>query len=89
MEFASFTKFYRRQEIWVVYFFQPGSEAEAFKEEYVSLCDKLYGIIKVAAIDCKAEEELCEEFAVYDYPTIMIYEENLADEGERFRGSMT
>jgi curved DNA-binding protein CbpA len=88
MEFSSFTKFYRRQEIWVIYFFTHDAKAEAFKTEYTTLCDKLYGIIKVAAVDCKAEEELCEEFAVYDYPTIQIYGENLADEGERYRGVM-
>jgi hypothetical protein len=32
------------------------------KEEYQALASKMYGIIKVGAIDCHEEEELCEEF---------------------------
>jgi len=28
----------------------------------------MYGIIKIGAIDCLSEEELCEEFSAYDIP---------------------
>lgn len=42
----------------------------------------------MGAIDCGHEEELCEEFGVYDYPSIMVYNENYGDEGERYRGKM-
>jgi len=89
LSLSSISKFYRRQEIFILYFFTPGHEAENFKEEYKALADKLYGIIKVAAIDCKHEEELCnEEFGVYDFPSIMIYNENYGSDGERYRGRM-
>jgi len=63
-------------------------EVTAFKDEYVLTAEKLYGIIKVAAIDCGKEEELCEEFGVFDIPQIMIYTENTTEDGERFRGEM-
>jgi hypothetical protein len=33
----------------------------------------MYGVIKVGAIDCQEDEELCEEFAVYDAPTIKVF----------------
>jgi hypothetical protein len=46
----------------------------------------MYGIIKVGAIDCNEDEELCEEFAVYQYPTIMVFQENYSDEGEKYTG---
>jgi hypothetical protein len=32
------------------------------KDEYRLLAEKMYGIIKVGAIDCSEDEELCEEF---------------------------
>lgn len=38
-----------------------------FAEVYKQLAEKLYGIIKVGAIDCLSEEELCEEFGVYEH----------------------
>lgn len=37
-------------------------ESRDLKEEYTTLASKMYGIIKVGAIDCHEEEELCEEF---------------------------
>jgi hypothetical protein len=48
----------------------------------------MFGIIKVAAIDCRDEEELCEEFSIYSTPTIKIFTENANDDGEIFRGKM-
>ena len=46
----------------------------------------MFGIIKVGAIDCGEEEELCEEFAVYDNPVIKIFTENANDDGEVHKG---
>jgi hypothetical protein len=37
------------------------------------LAEKMYGIIKVGAIDCGNDEELCEEFAVYSTPILMVF----------------
>ena len=83
-------QFYRRQEIWIIYFFNPKlEECKQFKDEYVSVSEKLYGIIKVGAIDCLSEEELCEEFSVYSVPTILIFSENIADDGDKFEGELT
>lgn len=52
-----------------MYFFNPKlQECKDFKEVYVSISEKLYGMIKVGAIDCLNEEELCEEFSAFDVP---------------------
>lgn len=83
-------QFYRRQEIWIIYFFNPKlQECKQFKEEYISISERLYGVIKVGAIDCLQEEELCEEFSVYQVPQILIFSENFADDGEKYNGQMT
>lgn len=42
---------------------------------YKELAEKMYGIIKVSALECEDEEELCEDFGVYNYPTIMVFSE--------------
>jgi hypothetical protein len=39
----------------------------------------MYGITKIGAIDCLNEEELCEEFGVYDVPRVMIFSESFSD----------
>lgn len=52
-----------------MYFFNPKlQECKDFKEVYVGISEKLYGMIKVGAIDCLNEEELCEEFSAFDVP---------------------
>jgi len=72
-----------------MYFFNPKlPECKDFKEAYVQISEKLYGMIKVGAIDCLKEEELCEEFSAFDVPQILIFTENTSDDGERYRGEM-
>lgn len=85
IDLSTVSKFYRRSDIWVVYFFNPKiKKCQDFKTEFVTLAEKFYGIISVAAIDCLIEEELCEEFGVFDIPQIMIFSEKLSDDGERY-----
>lgn len=82
-------QFYRRKEIWVLYFFNPKLKAcQDFKEEYVKLAEKMYGVIKVGAIDCQSEEELCEEFGAYDIPQILVFSETFNDQGDRYLGPL-
>lgn len=69
LDLSKVFQFYRRQEIWIIYFFNPKlEECKSFKEKYVNVAERLYGVIKVGAIDCLQEEELCEEFSVYQVP---------------------
>ena len=49
----------------------------------------MFGIIKVGAIDCRDEEELCEEFQVFETPKVKIFTENANDDGEDFKGKKT
>eukprot|EP00347_Sterkiella_histriomuscorum_P010918 403374430 len=82
-------QFYRRKEIWVMLFYKPGDEeSKKLKDEYRTLAEKMYGVVKIGAIDCGEDEELCEEFAIYQVPTIMIFQESYSDEGEKYTGKM-
>ena len=89
LDIGSLSKFYKRQQIYIMYFYNPKlPECKRFEEEYTKIASKLYGIIQVGAIDCLREEELCEEFGVFDIPQIMIFSEQLSDDGERYKGKM-
>jgi len=46
-------------------------------------------MVKVGAIDCREEEELCEEFSVFDIPQLMLFTAEFSDDGERHTGKMT
>lgn len=87
LDLGSIKQFWKRQEIWIIYFYNPkNDESKKFENTYKELASKLYGIVKVASLDCLREEELCEEFGVFDHPSIMIYTEEPGDDGERYRG---
>jgi thioredoxin-like negative regulator of GroEL len=76
IDLNSISYFYRRREIWIVYFYNPKLDAcQQFKDQYITASEKLYGIIKVAGINCLQEEELCEEFMVFDVPQILLFTE--------------
>ena len=86
---GSIGAFYRRSEIWIVYFFNPKlPECQQFADQYKKMAEKLYGIVKIASLNCHFEQELCEEFAVYDPPQILIFTENFKDDGEKYVGAM-
>jgi protein disulfide-isomerase A6 len=91
LNLGSVFQFYRRQEIWTILFYDlTKKESRDLKEEYSTLASKMYGIIKVGAIDCHEEEELCEEFQVYDSnpPVVKIFTEYAADDGVKHMGKM-
>jgi|TARA_B110000305_G_C19301390_1_gene569313 hypothetical protein len=63
MDLGTVFQFYRRSEIWIMLFYDVSKkESQDLKDEYKLLSEKMFGIIKVGAIDCRDEEELCEEF---------------------------
>lgn len=68
------SRFYRREEVWVIYFFRPDAEGEKYKKALIELAEKFEGIFRVASIDCEDEEELCEdEFSITRYPSVLVY----------------
>jgi len=54
------------------------------------MAEKLYGIISVGAVDCKEDEEICEEYSVYDNKgrVVKIFTENTHDDGMEYKGKM-
>ena len=71
----------------MVFFFKTDSEAcKKIKEEYKILAEKMYGIIRISAVDCEEDEEMCEEFLVFDSPTIIVFTDEYSDDGEKYKG---
>ena len=53
--------------MWVLFFYKSNKqESKDYKEVIKELANKYYGIFKVAGIDCLEEEELCEDFTVFE-----------------------
>jgi hypothetical protein len=87
IDLSNISSFYRRNEIWQILFYDPSKQESKDKaDEFKMLAEKLYGIIKIGAINCHDEEELCEEFGVFTYPTIYTFTEKYNDDGEKYQG---
>lgn len=88
LDLSNLKQLYRRNEIWMVQFYNPTNKAcKELKDEWVNIANKLYGIIKIAAVNCEDEEELCEEYNVSTFPTILYFSDNTALAHEIYKGA--
>jgi thioredoxin-like negative regulator of GroEL len=86
LKMDNLSKLYGRSQIWFILFFKSNDkEFESLKEMWSTLAEKSYGIYKVAAVNCKFHEEICEEFSIRTSPLIVYFPESSDDE-EVYRG---
>jgi thiol-disulfide isomerase/thioredoxin len=90
LEFENLNSLLRRTSIWLVNFYHPHcAPCQSVKEVWMELADKMYGIFKVAAVNCSEEEELCEEYGINAFPTFIYFPENTAQKHEQYSGERT
>ena len=87
LEMSGLSRFFRREEVWLIYFYKSDGEGKKHKKLIVELAEKYAGIFRVAAIDCEDEDALCEdEFEVRRYPSVVIYAARLSAEPFKYKG---
>ena len=87
LNLQSISSFYRRNIVWVVFFFNnKDKKTEKIAEEIKILSDKMHGILGVGVVDCEEDEEICDELAISKTPRIKIYTEKYTDKGEFYKG---
>lgn len=87
---GSLSRFFRRTDVWIIFFYRPEEkECQEIKDKWKELAEKYFGIFKVAAVNCQAEQELCEdEFQIFETPRILAYSSALNHEGLLFKGDV-
>ena len=86
LKMNNLSKLYGRSQIWFILFFNANEqEFESLKEMWKTLAEKCYGIFKVAVVNCKFDEEICEEFSIRKTPLIVYFPES-SDNEEVYRG---
>lgn len=78
--------FFNRKEIWIVLFYKSNQlESKDLKDLWNEFANKYNGILRVAALNCLHESELCEEeFSIKEVPTIKGFTDNLDKPGIKF-----
>lgn len=87
---GTLSKFYRRTDVWLIFFYRPDEKSSKdIKDKWRELAEKYFGIFKVAAVNCGAEQELCEdEFQIFETPRVLAYSSALNHEGALFKGDL-
>ena len=52
------------------------------------LSEKFHGTMRFGGVDCNEDEEMCEEFSVYETPAVIVFSEKMEDEGEKIKGKI-
>ena len=68
------SKIFNRREGWFGYFLKQGiNNLDKYVELFKVFSEKTYGIFKTGAANCKTDEEICEEFSIFDTPKILFF----------------
>jgi protein disulfide-isomerase A6 len=78
------------KDAWIIEFYAPWcGHCRRLEPEWKKAAKQLRGEVKVGAINCDAEEELCHEYGVQGYPTILYFPFKNPDEPEKYSGGRT
>lgn len=74
LKMNNLSKLLSRRKIWFVYFFK--SKDENFKEnieKIKNIASQCYGIFEFGAINCKDDEEICDDYSVHSTPKLLYF----------------
>lgn len=78
---------YRRNEIWLVKFYGPRCRyCQELVGQWKDLASRLYGIVKIAAVNCDEAESLCVDYNIKKYPVIIYFPDNTLIDHEVYQG---
>ena len=90
LDISSISRFYRRTEPWFIFFYRPNDKkSKEFKDEIIKLAEYLKGVVKVAAADCMFDEEICDEFQVYQAGTVVFFTETISEKREVYNSEIS
>ena len=83
------SKLLSRRKIWFVYFFKSKDEGfENMNNKIKEISSQCYGIFNFGAVNCKDDEEICEEYSVYSTPKIVYFPESANEVEEEYKGNI-
>lgn len=79
-----------RDEPWVVMFYKPNDDDSVeVKPEFLKFGDTFKDFLKVAAVNCRQQRDICSGASINNFPAVRWFTENKTDAPEVFEGSVT
>ena len=89
LKMENISKLLARRKIWFVYFFKSKDEGfENTNNKLKEISSQCYGIFNFGAVNCKDDEEICEEYSVYSTPKLLYFPESANESEEEYKGSI-
>ena len=86
LKMDNLSKLLNRRKIWFVYFFKSKDVGfQETKKKIVDIASQSYGIFNFGAVNCKDDEEICEDYSVYSTPKVIYFPDSGNDE-EEYKG---
>ena len=88
LKMENLSKLLSRRKIWFVYFFKSKDEGfQETKQKIIDIASQTYGIFNFGAVNCKEDEEICEDYQVYSTPKLIYFPDSGNDE-EEYKGKI-
>ena len=89
LKMDNISKLLSRRKIWFVYFFKSvDPNFENTNNKIKDIANQCYGIFNFGAVNCKDDEEICEEYSVYSTPKLLYFPESANDSEEEYKGNL-
>ena len=89
LKMENISKLLSRRKIWFVYFFKSKDEGfENMNNKIKEISSQCYGIFNFGAVNCRDDEEICEEYSVYSTPKIVYFPESANEVEEEYKGNI-
>lgn len=73
----NFNEFLDASPVVVLFFTDWSQRSKDFTDKYISIASELEGLITFGAIDCDDCDEICEEYELRDFPSLIIFEDKV------------
>ena len=82
-----FDENYRNETGWFVKFFVPWDpHCQKLEDTWEQFADKYFNLVDVGEVDCSYERELCSEYGVTTYPSLLFYPADDLHNYKRYTG---
>ena len=84
------SKIYKRKKPWFILFFSPRDRNfKNFRNLFINLSKKIDPSIKIGAVNCDTDEEICEEFDIKKINEILFLSDNIKEKNIIYNGDLS
>lgn len=74
--------------MYVVFYDPDNKQSRDMEEKIKGMASNQYDLFKTSVVNCRDDEEICEEFEVYKAPKILLFSPNLGDDPLTYKGAI-